>query len=119
MPLDLAKIQALCFDVDGTLRDTDDQYAHSALSTVDDAWRNVHQRSFANRIHLAIKKYGALAFENVVQLCRATMVVRFCAVDVDRVSPRRDLAGILAAQQPIAPAARATLPGNLAFVSNQ
>ncbi len=27
MPLDLARIQALCFDVDGTLSDTDDQYA--------------------------------------------------------------------------------------------
>lgn len=26
MPLDLSKIKALCFDVDGTLRDTDDQY---------------------------------------------------------------------------------------------
>jgi len=25
-PLDLSRIQALCFDVDGTLRDTDDQY---------------------------------------------------------------------------------------------
>ncbi|MBN2500010.1 MAG: HAD family hydrolase [Anaerolineales bacterium] len=25
MPLDIARIQALCFDVDGTLRDTDDQ----------------------------------------------------------------------------------------------
>ena len=27
MPLDLTRIQVLCFDVDGTLRDTDDQYA--------------------------------------------------------------------------------------------
>jgi HAD superfamily hydrolase (TIGR01549 family) len=27
MPLDIAQIQALCFDVDGTLLDTDDQYA--------------------------------------------------------------------------------------------
>jgi len=27
MPLDLDRIQALCFDVDGTLNDTDDQYA--------------------------------------------------------------------------------------------
>lgn len=27
MPLELARIQALCFDVDGTLSDTDDQYA--------------------------------------------------------------------------------------------
>ncbi len=26
MPLDLARLQAICFDVDGTLRDTDDQY---------------------------------------------------------------------------------------------
>lgn len=26
MPLDLTRIQALCFDVDGTLNDTDDQY---------------------------------------------------------------------------------------------
>jgi N-acetyl-D-muramate 6-phosphate phosphatase len=26
MPLDLSRIQALCFDVDGTLNDTDDQY---------------------------------------------------------------------------------------------
>ena len=25
MPLDISRIQALCFDVDGTLRDTDDQ----------------------------------------------------------------------------------------------
>lgn len=27
MPLDLARVQALCFDVDGTLSDTDDAYA--------------------------------------------------------------------------------------------
>ena len=27
MPLDISKIKALCFDVDGTLRDTDDLYA--------------------------------------------------------------------------------------------
>ena len=27
MPLDLSRIQAICFDIDGTLRDTDDQYA--------------------------------------------------------------------------------------------
>jgi len=26
MPIDISKIQAICFDVDGTLRDTDDQY---------------------------------------------------------------------------------------------
>jgi HAD superfamily hydrolase (TIGR01549 family) len=30
MPLDLARIQALCFDVDGTLNDTDDQFVEKA-----------------------------------------------------------------------------------------
>ena len=28
MPLDLSRIQAICFDVDGTLSDTDDQFVH-------------------------------------------------------------------------------------------
>ena len=28
MPLDMSRIKALCFDVDGTLSDTDDYYAH-------------------------------------------------------------------------------------------
>ena len=28
MPLDISRIKALCFDVDGTLSDTDDYYAH-------------------------------------------------------------------------------------------
>ena len=32
MPLDTARIQALCFDVDGTLNDTDDLYAHRFTS---------------------------------------------------------------------------------------
>lgn len=32
MPLDLTRIRALCFDVDGTLNDTDDQYAAKAAS---------------------------------------------------------------------------------------
>jgi phosphoglycolate phosphatase-like HAD superfamily hydrolase len=30
MPLDLSRIQALCFDVDGTLNDTDDQFIEQA-----------------------------------------------------------------------------------------
>ena len=31
MPLELARIQALCFDVDGTLNDTDDQFVDQAV----------------------------------------------------------------------------------------
>jgi len=30
MPIDLSRIQALCFDVDGTLNDTDDQFVDRA-----------------------------------------------------------------------------------------
>ena len=30
MPLDIPRIQALCFDVDGTLNDTDDQFIEQA-----------------------------------------------------------------------------------------
>jgi phosphoglycolate phosphatase-like HAD superfamily hydrolase len=29
LPIDKARVQAICFDIDGTLRDTDDQYAAS------------------------------------------------------------------------------------------
>lgn len=32
MPLDVGRIQALCFDVDGTLNDTDDQFADTVKS---------------------------------------------------------------------------------------
>ena len=31
MPLDIARIHLLCFDVDGTLSDTDDLYARKVL----------------------------------------------------------------------------------------
>jgi len=31
MPVDVPRIQALCFDVDGTLSDTDDQFVNSAI----------------------------------------------------------------------------------------
>jgi HAD superfamily hydrolase (TIGR01549 family) len=31
MPIDFSRIQALCFDVDGTLNDTDDQYVDQAM----------------------------------------------------------------------------------------
>ena len=34
MPLDLERIQALCFDVDGTLNDTDDQFVQKAADVL-------------------------------------------------------------------------------------
>jgi HAD superfamily hydrolase (TIGR01549 family) len=44
MPLDLSKIKALCFDVDGTLRDTDDQYVEKLSRMFTPFYRLAPQR---------------------------------------------------------------------------
>jgi N-acetyl-D-muramate 6-phosphate phosphatase len=49
MPLDVGRIKALCFDVDGTLNDTDDQYAE----TVDRFLRPLDIFPFLDRKHIA------------------------------------------------------------------
>lgn len=38
MPLDITRIKALCFDVDGTLSDTDDYYAQKIAAFLPRAW---------------------------------------------------------------------------------
>ena len=35
MPLNISRIQAICFDVDGTLRDTDDQMVASMTAVLE------------------------------------------------------------------------------------
>jgi len=49
MPLDVGRIQALCFDVDGTLNDTDDQYAE----TVKRLLKPLDVFPFLDRVHIA------------------------------------------------------------------
>ena len=49
MPLDVGRIQALCFDVDGTLNDTDDQYAE----TVKRLLKPLDVFPFMDREHIA------------------------------------------------------------------
>ncbi len=58
MPLDVQRIRALCFDVDGTLRDTDDQYA----ATFERLFRPIRfllpgrdSRAFARRFVMAVE----------------------------------------------------------------
>ena len=34
MPLDISRIRVLCFDIDGTLNDTDDQYVEGLASVL-------------------------------------------------------------------------------------
>lgn len=49
MPLEVGRIKALCFDVDGTLNDTDDQYAE----TVNRLLKPLDVIPFMNREHIA------------------------------------------------------------------
>ena len=53
MPLDIPRIRALCFDVDGTLSDTDDQYMHKIerlLTPFSMLFRDQNTRPFARKI---------------------------------------------------------------------
>jgi len=61
MPFDPARIQALCFDVDGTLRDTDDQYAQqiaALLKPFQRLFKTASTGSFARWIVMALENPG-------------------------------------------------------------
>ena len=49
MPLDVGRIQALCFDVDGTLNDTDDQFSETVKSLL----KPLDVLPFVDRGHIA------------------------------------------------------------------
>lgn len=61
MPLDHARIRALCFDVDGTLRDTDDQLVEqigALLSPIDTLLPAPRARVFARRVVMKLENPG-------------------------------------------------------------
>ena len=65
MPLDITRIQALCFDVDGTLRDTDDQYVEwlaGYLRTVSFLLPGKEPQVLARRLVMAIEDPGNFVF---------------------------------------------------------
>ncbi len=65
MPLDLSRIQALCFDVDGTLSDTDDQFVHKLarkLQPLRFLFSNGDPRPFARRVVMATETPGNILF---------------------------------------------------------
>lgn len=49
MPIDFNRVQALCFDVDGTLRDTDDQYQEKIARLLKPLYRKEESSSIAAR----------------------------------------------------------------------
>jgi phosphoglycolate phosphatase-like HAD superfamily hydrolase len=65
MPLDLARIHAICFDVDGTLRDTDDQFVQRLEGWLRPArilFRQRDPRPFARWLVMASETPGSLLF---------------------------------------------------------
>jgi HAD superfamily hydrolase (TIGR01509 family) len=65
MTLDIARIRALCFDVDGTLRDTDDQYVDQLvrwLRPVNFLFAKRDPQKFARRVVMAAESPGTLLY---------------------------------------------------------
>lgn len=65
MPLDVVRIRALCFDVDGTLRDTDDKWVNrleSFLKPVRFLFPGRNARPFARWVVMSIETPGNLLF---------------------------------------------------------
>lgn len=62
MTLDLTRIQALCFDVDGTLNNTDDQFVHKIAS-----WLKPFQGLFPLRDPLSFARYIVMSSETPAQ----------------------------------------------------
>jgi len=65
MPLDLTRIHALCFDIDGTLSDTDDQFVRKLarrLSLVKFLFPHQDPLPFARRLVMATETPGNLFF---------------------------------------------------------
>ncbi|MBL6966530.1 MAG: hypothetical protein ISR60_08225, partial [Anaerolineales bacterium] len=61
MTLDLSRIRALCFDVDGTLSDTDDQFVHKVaknLQPLKFLFPNNDPHPFARRFVMTVESPG-------------------------------------------------------------
>jgi len=65
MPLDISRIQALCFDIDGTLSDTDDHFVNrlvKILSPIKFLFPNRDPHPFARKIVMATETPGTFLF---------------------------------------------------------
>jgi N-acetyl-D-muramate 6-phosphate phosphatase len=65
MPLDITRVRALIFDIDGTLSDTDDQFVHTLVKWLN-PWRFLFQRRnprlFARWLVMATETPGTFLF---------------------------------------------------------
>lgn len=112
----LRKKQVIIRDV----RDADHQYSYAPFGAVDDAGRNMNDGAFAHGMFHAVESDGAFAFEHIIKLGAAFVVMRPCAVNIHRVRPGCDaFVFILPAQQEMTPAASAAFLRRVGFMSNQ
>jgi hypothetical protein len=109
------KIIILC-----DVRDADDEDAHFATSTVDDAGRDMDEGTLADRLFDAVEHDGAASFEDVVEFGGALVVVEFRAVDVHGMRPSGGVQiGVFTADQSVPPATGAALTRRVAFVADK
>jgi len=110
----LGKEQIVVTDI----RNADNQHAHAANGTVNDTWRNVHQRTLAYCVFDAVQHDRTLTIEHVIQLRRHLVVVLPGTIDVDRVCPRSNVT-IVAANEQISPTARTAFSRRGVFMPNK
>lgn len=80
MPLDLQRIQAICFDVDGTLSDTDDQWTAQfvrLLTPVSRLFPLWNPTVFARRVVMGMESPGNLAYSMLDRLHLDDDLARF------------------------------------------
>ncbi len=93
MPLDLARIRAVCFDVDGTLSDTDNQWVsrlERALRPLRSIFPQGQVHSLARRLVMELETPGNLAYELLDRLHMDDMLARLASVISRR---RKDTVG--------------------------
>jgi hypothetical protein len=102
------------------VRDADDEDAHFATGTVDDTWRDVDEGTLADGMFDAVEHDRAAAFEDVVDLGGALVVVKLRAVDVHGMRPGGGVQiGVFTTDQSVPPAAGAALSRRVAFMTDE
>lgn len=104
----------------GDVWNSHDEDSHPAESAMDDAWRDMNERSLGNGMLNAIEEDATAPLENVVKLGRTLVVMEFGSIDIHRMGPsRRRQRGVLVADETVTPAAGTTLAGSVALMANQ
>lgn len=95
------------------------QHAHLSLRAMHDAWGDVDERALSDFVGPAVERYRSVAVQYVIEFGRDFVVVRFGAVDIDRVRPcGRCETGVFATDKTAPPSALAPLARRTVFMAN-